>query len=88
MEYCTSLTELSLGINEIDDIVPLSSLTGLTVLKLFSNRISDISSLVNNSGFVDGDVIWITFNSLDLSEDSETLNNIKQLEERGVIIHY
>jgi internalin A len=43
LEYCTSLTYLSLAYNEISDISQLSKLTSLNYLNLHVNRISDLS---------------------------------------------
>lgn len=45
IEYCTNLTELYLGNNQISDISPLAESSGLTELYLSSNQISDISPL-------------------------------------------
>ena len=50
------------------------------------NQISDISSLVDNTGLGQGDGVDLRNNNLDLSEGSEDLGNIRQLEERGVVV--
>jgi internalin A len=48
MEYCTSLTELDLHNNQINDISPLTNLVALEDLDLSANnQISDISVLAN-----------------------------------------
>ena len=47
LEYCTSLTFLTLDTNQISDISPLSNLTNLKSLLLSTNQISDISLLSN-----------------------------------------
>jgi len=47
LEYCTGLTELYLGYNQIEDISPLANLTGLSVLSLSSNQVTDISALAD-----------------------------------------
>jgi len=52
------------------------------------NPISDISSLVENSGLGEGDYVLLENNNLDLSEGSEALENIRQLEGRGVMVQY
>ena len=88
IEYCTNLVELNLQRNQISDLSPLASLTKLTYLGLERNQISDISPLVENSGLGAGDKVSIWDNNLDLSEGSEDLENIRQLEGRGVKVHY
>ena len=88
LENLTSLTELGLNRNQISDISPLASLTNLTVLRLNNNEISDISALVENSGLGEGDKLWLEDNELDLTEGSEDMENIRALEDRGVIVHY
>ena len=84
----TNLTSLWLQSNQINDISPLENLTNLTLLKLWSNQISDISPLVENSGLGTGDQILLYGNNLDISEDSEDMEDIKALEDRGVDVGY
>ena len=61
----------------------------LTGLRLGNNQISDISPLVENSGLEEGDeVVLLRNNNLNLSEGSEDLENIRQLEARGVSVSY
>jgi len=84
----TSLTGLALDGNQISDISPLSNLTNLTSLYLSENRISDISPLVENSGLGAGDEVWLEDNNLDLGEGSDDMENIRILEDRGVVVHY
>jgi len=43
---------------------------------------------VENSGLGKGDEVWLGNNNLDLGEGSEDMENIKTLEDRGVIVHY
>jgi hypothetical protein len=43
---------------------------------------------VANSGLSEGAEIWLENNSLDLSEGSEDLENIRQLQERGVNVYH
>jgi len=88
LEYCTNLTELNIYGNQISDISLLSSLTNLTVLFLSGNHISDISALVDNSGLDSEDKVWLEDNNLDLSEGSEDIENIRALEDRGVVVHH
>jgi len=53
LQYCTNLTYLDLGSNQISDISPLANLTNLTYLGLGSNQISDISPLANLTNLTD-----------------------------------
>ncbi len=50
------------------------------------NQISDISPLLENSGLGEGDEVLLDNNNLDLREGSEDMENISQLEERGVVV--
>ena len=84
----TNLTTLGLWANQISDISPLASLTSLEYLHLGVNQISDISPLVENRGLGEGDTLLLENNNLDLSEGSEDLENIRQLEGRGVVVYY
>ena len=81
-----NLSSLSLFRNQISDISPLASLSNLSSLNLSFNQISDISPLVENSGLGPGDNVLLVANPLDLSEGSEDLENIRQLEARGVSV--
>jgi Leucine-rich repeat (LRR) protein len=71
--------------NQISDISALAGLSNLEWLFLADNNISDISSLVQNSGLSDGDTVDLSGNPL-----STTSINvyIPQLEARGVIVEY
>ena len=84
----TNLTWLLLEENQISDLLPLASLTNLTALSLGDNQISDILPLVENSGLGTGDEVWLGDNNLDPSEGSEDMENIRALEDRGVVVHY
>ncbi len=83
-----NLTRTHLGENQISDISPLANLTSLTLLILWQNQISDISPLVENSGLGAGDKVLLEGNNLDLSEGSEDMENIRALENRGVVVNY
>jgi len=83
-----NLTLLYLRNNNISDIPPLASLTNLQLLWLSYCNISDISILVENSGLGEGDVVIIKKNNLDLTEDSDDMQNIKTLQDRGVDVIY
>ncbi len=84
----TNLNDLCLGENAVSDITPLAGLTNLTYLGLELNQISDISSLVANEGLADGDYVNLFANSLDLTLDSEDMQNINALIDRGVCVNY
>jgi hypothetical protein len=84
----TNLTTLDLSYNEISDISALSSLSNLTTLNLRGNQISDISTLVDNIGLNQGDEVYLESNYLDLSPDSQAMNDIQTLQDRGVNVFY
>ena len=84
----TNLTLLDLDGNQISDISPLASLVNLGYVSLNGNQISDISLLLENSGLGEGDEVWLEDNNLDLTEGSEDLENIRALEDRGVVVHH
>lgn len=67
---------------------PLASLDNLERLNLDRNQISDIASLPGNSGLGEGDQVDLKNNNLDLSENSEDMADIRQLEGRGVKVYY
>jgi len=74
--------------NKIEDISSISSLTNLGYLTLDDNRISDITPLVENCGFGEGDKIDLRHNYLDLTPGSEDMSNINILIDRGVEVSY
>jgi len=74
--------------NKINDITPLKNLSNLKLLTLDDNRISDISPLVENIGFGEGDKIDLRYNYLVLTPGSEDMNNINALIDRGVEVIY
>jgi internalin A len=47
IEYCTTLKELYLGDNSIEDLSPLSNLTELRNLSLHQNDIVDLNPIIN-----------------------------------------
>jgi Leucine-rich repeat (LRR) protein len=57
----TSLTQLQLQDNSIDDVSALSGLTSLTGLRLENNiNLSNIQPLLDNSGLGAGDTVSLT----------------------------
>ena len=84
----TNLTTLSVPFSDITNLSGLEYCTNLTELTLHGNQISDISPLLENSGLGEGDEVYLEDNNLDLWEGSEDLENIRALEDRGVVVHY
>ena len=80
-----NLKWLSLTNNNISDISVLAGLINLEGIHLTNNNISDISPLVWNSGFSNGDAVWLWYNPLSITSVDVY---ISQLEERGVIVTY
>ncbi len=68
----------------LNDISFLSNLLSLSFINLRINDISDIKTLVTNSGLNNGDIVNLTYNPL-----SDTSKNIyiPQLEARGVTVN-
>jgi len=60
----------------------------LECLNLDRNQISDIAPLLGNSGLGEGDQVDLKNNNLDLSENSEDMADIRQMEGRGVKVYY
>ncbi len=87
-----NLTTLWALFSDITDLTGLEYCTNLTELNIYGNQISDISPLVENNGLGEGDEVYYTVyledNNLDLTEGSEDMENIKALEDRGVVVHY
>jgi len=74
--------------NKIKDISPIKNLTNLSLLTLDDNSVADITPLVENPGFGEGDKIDLRYNYLDLTPGSEDMNNINTLINRGVEVIY
>lgn len=79
------LEALNLMQNQISDISALAALAGLRELKLANNHITDIMPLVNNTGLLSGDVVYLEGNPLS-QYSVEVL--IPTLEARGVTVHH
>jgi len=77
LEYCTNITILDLGYNQITDISPLSHLNNLTILKLGDNQISDLSPLSTLTNLTELNV-WVN-RVVDLSAVSN-LTNLTHVE--------
>ena len=84
----TNLTTLSVPFSDITNLSGLEYCTNLTELTLHGNQISDISPLLENSGLGEGDEVYLEDNNLDLWEGSDNMENIKALEDGGVVVHY
>jgi len=86
---CDTLIIQALGLNRQNTILfGLEYCTNMTGLSLWGNQISGISPLVANSGLDEGDVVSLEGNKLELSEGSKALEDIRQLEARGVQVLY
>jgi Leucine-rich repeat (LRR) protein len=83
-----SLTRLEAPAGDISNLTGLEYCVNLESIRLENNNISDISPLVENSGLDAGDQVSLQNNDLDLSEGSEDMENIRALEDRGVIVQY
>jgi Leucine-rich repeat (LRR) protein len=79
----TSLSTLDLSGNVIQDISPLSGLIGLTDLDLSKNLVVDLSPLVANPGIGAGDLVDVSGNQLDCTQQKQ---NIAMLRQRGVTL--
>lgn len=84
----TELTYFRIMNNSVEDISILQNMLEIEELNLKHNEISDISPLVSNSGLDEGDILDIRFNDLDLTEGSGDMQNIEELQSRGVIVYY
>ena len=93
LEFATRLTILDFGVermegqsvnsNIISDLTPLSGLTSLDRLILFTNSISDLSPLVANTGLGTGDLVDVENNPLSAMSYK---THIPALQDRGVIV--
>ena len=81
LEAAANLQYLFVGSNSVEYLSPLAELSSLTRVDLSDNRISDLSPLVANEHFGEGD--WVTLTGNPLSEESVN-SHIPALLERGV----
>jgi hypothetical protein len=79
----TKLATLHLSGNVIQDLSPLSKLTDLTDIDLSKNLIVDLSPLVANPGIGAGDLLDVSGNQLDCTQQQQ---NIATLRQRGVTL--
>jgi|GEM_PF-620888 len=90
-DFVASLTNLISLCAEDCNIESIDSLTNLIYLRslnLANNKIEDISPLINNTGFRDGAVLDISYNSLELTSGSADMLNIQALIDRAVDVQY
>lgn len=80
-----NLEVLDLGNNWLYDIDAISSLPNLRVLDIFSNDIVDIGPLVLNTGFGEGDTVYLDQNPLN---ETSLYEYIPALKDRGVEVYY
>jgi hypothetical protein len=81
---CFRLNHLFLADNQISDLDPLTGLVYLANLDLARNAIADLAPLVANTGFGNGDQIWVVGNPLSQTAIEE---QIPALRARGAVIH-
>ncbi len=85
LDFLSGLTQLrilSLAVNQIQNLGPLSGLINLNTLFLNSNLIADISALVANSGLGENDLIDVRNNEL----TAEDCAYIQMLRDRGATV--
>jgi len=82
------MTYLNCGYNQINDLSPIIPLINLRSIWLISNQIENIDPLLENSGLGAGDYLDIRNNLLDLSPDSQDMQAIQALIDRGVTVFY
>ena len=80
-----SLTEFSAISKDIHSLVGIEQLTALQWLNLFSNRIENLTPLIVNAGFGEGDEVGLSGNPL---SDQALTEQIPALKARGVTVHY
>lgn len=78
-----SLEVVELSHNEIDRIDSMAGLLELDYVDLYSNKVTDIGPLVDNSGVGEGDQVFIKSNPLDCTVQA---SNIQTLRDRGVVL--
>ncbi len=88
LQNLVNLQHLSFSQNQASDISPLRNLVNLQVLVFWNNQVSDIQPLVHNTGLGSGDTVDMRWNSLDLTPDSQNMNDIHELIDRGVNVEY
>jgi hypothetical protein len=84
----TNLRILIFWGNQVSDISALANLTNLEDLSFDNNQVSDISALVLNNGIGSGDAINMKNNYLDLTPNSQNMQDIETLINRGVDVEY
>ena len=85
LEHLTSLWQLYLGNEHIEDLTPLAGLTNLHFLDIENNRIEDLAPLTANPGLGEDDTVRLKNNPL---TDQALNEQIPTLEARGVTVHY
>ena len=83
-----NLTYLNCNYNQISDLSILQHLQNLQSVWLNSNQIEDITPLVENPGLGADDYLDIRNNLLDINSESEDMQAIQTLIDRGVTVFY
>ena len=79
-----NLKGLYLTYNQISDLAPLSGLAGLESLSLYQNQISDITPL----GSLAPSSVNVSYNMLDLTPDSPSMQTIEAWQSGGTTVTY
>jgi len=79
---------LDLDNNQISDVTPLSNLSSLRSLSLRKNKIDDISSLANSTNLTNLLGLDLRSNLLNLSPNSDDMQNIQILIDKGIGVQY
>ncbi len=88
LQNLKNLQKLDFQENQVWDLSPLLNLANLEYLRFWGNQVSDISPLVANTGLGEGAFVVMLENTLDLTEGSQNMNDIKTLIQRGVDVRY
>ncbi|HUW62494.1 MAG TPA: leucine-rich repeat domain-containing protein [Candidatus Bathyarchaeia archaeon] len=80
IEYCTDVTNLLLGSNQLVNLEPLSGLTNLQSLTMEDNQISDITPL---AGLVNLEYLWLKNNNIGSIAVLSGLSKLNQLMLHG-----
>ncbi len=88
LQNLTNLVTLDFSYNQVIDLTPLQNLINLEVLDISMNQVTDIQPLISNPGFGSGDSVTMSGNELDLTPNSQNMNDINSLIDRGVRVSY
>jgi Leucine-rich repeat (LRR) protein len=87
LSLLTKVENLWLHNNQIDELSPLQSMSALTKLHLQTNKVTDIDPLLwSQAGGGPENLLFVDLrdNKLDLTQDSQDIQNMEKLRLRGV----